>query len=270
MRYFWWAEFQKRGALHYHAMIVDAPFSGVGEARQWFTRAWRDGGVGHLSKIQPHVDIRSAAWFRDNGADYVMKDAHKGHRKGYQQDYSKMPRGWRTFRCHQLAFSAAEHARHEDKAWTVCVAANDRPWHERQHEIYVFRVDHHVPGPAGHQLTQRRSRKTVLAAAVSLSEHSTKDCLAVGRQGETPRKRLPRLARCRSSTLGSAAPRVESHVAEGRATPRSIVLSEAATGSVSPQGKATGCVRTSVRRSLTDTAVAFARQTESNTNEVQA
>ena len=156
MRYFWWAEFQRRGAIHYHMMLVDVPFADEAHAKKWLTDNWTAADGARLAGIQTFTKYRSAAWFRDAGADYVMKDARKGHRKAYEQEYSRMPRLWRTFRNNQLAFTAREHQEHETKAHTMCTAAPDVPWHERMHHIWVYRVDTHVPQEGGCRLTQRR------------------------------------------------------------------------------------------------------------------
>jgi hypothetical protein len=158
MQYLWWAEFQQRGALHYHAIIVDAPFATEGEARRWFTDHWRRQLPELEHRTQPDVQFRSASWFRKSAGDYVLKDVRKLGGKHYQQDYSRMPPSWRTFRSHQLTFAASEHREHETKAWTVCVAAADAPWHERVAQIYVERVDWHVPAVGGCRLFRRKVR----------------------------------------------------------------------------------------------------------------
>jgi len=148
LRYFWWAEFQARGALHYHAIIVDPPFEFVRDARHWFDAHWE------LAEIQTWVEWRSAAWFAKSAGDYALKDVRKLNGKRYEQDYTNMPKGWRTFSSNRLAFTAAEHQEHETKAHTVCLAKPGVPWHERQREIYVYRVDHHIPGRGGCRLTR--------------------------------------------------------------------------------------------------------------------
>jgi hypothetical protein len=158
LRYFWWAEFQKRGALHYHAILVDPPFARERDARHWFDKHWAAALPPREHRTQCDVQFRGADWFRKKGGDYVLKDLRKLGGKTYEQDYSRMPRGWRTFRSHQLAFTAAEHQEHESKAWTVCTAAPDRPWHERQHDIWIYRIDVHVPASCGCRLYRRKVR----------------------------------------------------------------------------------------------------------------
>jgi hypothetical protein len=150
LRYAWWAEFQKRGAIHFHGILVDPPFGYLRDARHWFQARWP------LAAIQPWVEWRSAAWYRSSAGAYALKDVRKLNGKRYEQDYSRMPKGWRTFSTHHLTFSAAEHQEHEDLVHTVCTAAPDSPWHERVRQIWIYRVDYHVPATGGCRLRQRR------------------------------------------------------------------------------------------------------------------
>jgi hypothetical protein len=153
----WWAEFQKRGALHYHAIIIDAPFADEGEARRWFTDHWHKQLPQLEHRVQPDVQWRSAPWFRKYGGNYVLGDVRKLGGKHYQQDYTRMPRLWRTFRTHQLTRTVAEHLEHETKAWTACTAPPEASWDEKRRSIVVYRVDHHVPRDGGcHMVTRRR------------------------------------------------------------------------------------------------------------------
>ena len=158
MRYFWWAEFQKRGALHYHAIVLDPPFAAIRDARHWFDKTWRSALPAGVFRTQCYVEFRSSSWFRKSGGDYVLKDLRKLNGKAYEQEYSRMPAGWRTFRSHQLTFTAAEHQEHESKAWTVCTADAAAPWHQKTKEIFIYRVDHHCPQDGGCRLTQRKAR----------------------------------------------------------------------------------------------------------------
>jgi hypothetical protein len=158
-RYLWWPEFQLRGALHYHLILVDPPFQYERDARKWFDAHWKSADGQNLAGIQTWVQWRSATWFRARGGDYVLKDVRKLAGKWYEQDYTRMPRGWRTFRSHQLAFTAREHQEHENKAWTVCTAKPGAPWYEQQREIWVERVDWHVPRRCGCRLYERRGRR---------------------------------------------------------------------------------------------------------------
>jgi hypothetical protein len=139
-------------------MLVDPPWATEGEARRWLTDHWRKQLPPGVFRAQPAVELKSARWFREHGGDYALKDVRKLNGKTYQQDYTRMPRGWRTFRCHQLAFTAAEHQEHETKAWTTCTAAPDQPWYVKVSQIWIYRVDHHVPGIGGCRLYRRRQR----------------------------------------------------------------------------------------------------------------
>ncbi len=159
MRVFWWAEFQKRGAIHYHGIVVDAPFANLADARRWFTAHWRSSDGGELAQIQAWVDFMSADWFRRAGGDYILKDVRKLNGKRYEQDYTLMPAGWRTFSSNQLAFAAAEHQEHEDKhevQYLPAVATKDSL---APAEVLVIARHQHVPAEGGCRLFQRRQRR---------------------------------------------------------------------------------------------------------------
>jgi hypothetical protein len=156
MRRFWWAEFQKRGAIHYHGILVDPPFEFERDARRWFDTHWRSANGDPLAKIQTWVEYHSFDWFRRRGGDYILKDVRKLNGKQYEQDYTRMPKGWRTCSSHRLTFTAEEHQEHESKAFTVCTARPEAPWYERQRDVWVYRVDHHVPGRCGCPLLRPR------------------------------------------------------------------------------------------------------------------
>jgi hypothetical protein len=159
-RYLWWAEFQKRGALHYHMVLIDPPFEYERDARHWFDAHWSSSSGDKLADIQTWVEWRSGAWFRSRAGNYILKDVRKVGGKHYEQDYTRMPRGWRTFRSHQLTRTAAEHQEHETKALTVCTARPDAPWHERQRDVWIERIDHHVPASCGCKMFSRKSKWT--------------------------------------------------------------------------------------------------------------
>jgi len=80
---FWWAELQRRGAVHYHVLVVDAPFI-------------PDRG---LASLWPHGYV-AARWFDGHrGFSYALKYARK-LRKAYQQDYvlfSVLYKGFRVY-----------------------------------------------------------------------------------------------------------------------------------------------------------------------------
>jgi len=113
LRYLWWAEFQRRGAIHYHGMLVDPPFQFERQARAWFSRHWP------LARIQTWVEWRSGAWLRSGAGAYALKDVRKVAGKRYEQEYGRMPRGWRTFSCHRLAFTPEEHRPHENRSYVA-------------------------------------------------------------------------------------------------------------------------------------------------------
>jgi hypothetical protein len=156
LRYMWWPEFQKRGALHYHCVLVDPPFAHERDARHWFDAHWTSPSGDRLADIQTWVEFRSFDWFRRAGGDYVLKDVRKLAGKRYEQDYTRMPKGWRTCSSSRLEFETAEHQEHESKAYTVCTAAPEAPFHTRQLETWVYRVDQHVPARCGCLLRRRR------------------------------------------------------------------------------------------------------------------
>jgi hypothetical protein len=228
MRYFWWAEFQKRGALHYHAILVDPPFSQVRDARHWFDKHWAAALPLREHRTQCYVEFREAEWFRKHGGDYVLKDLRKLNGKQYEQDYSRMPRGWRTFRSHQLKFEAAEHQEHESKAHTVCTARVDAPWHERQRSIYVYRVDRHVPAQCGCVLTRPKRRR----GQAHDVRTSSKKLDATGRNNLVSTRGTNGLPTSEPTSQRTAVPEVASRVAASRPTTGGQMAFAASTGGV--------------------------------------
>lgn len=86
--YFWFAELQKRGVIHYHLIIVGRRFL----SHKWLSEIW---GLGWV--WVEYVGLQNA--FR-----YVLKYARKLG-KGYQVDYqafSKLYRGFRIFSHNRL------------------------------------------------------------------------------------------------------------------------------------------------------------------------
>jgi hypothetical protein len=198
LRYLWWPEFQRRGALHYHLILVDPPFELERDARHWFDQHWPLGKGHDPGAIQAWVEFRSAAWFRSAGGNYVLKDARKVAGKWYEQDYLRMPKGWRTFRHHYLTFPAAEHQEHENKAWTVCTARPGAPWYERQLDVWVERVDWHVPGRTGCKLSRRRrpflsSAKQCLTQGDTLGEFQAQSPTRLGELRKFSAAKVPAL-----------------------------------------------------------------------------
>jgi hypothetical protein len=188
LRYFWWAEFQARGAIHFHGMLVDPPFMFERDARYWLQDHWK------LSPLQPWVLYWTADKFFRDGGNYVLKEVRKrGDGKAYEQDYTRMPRGWRTFASHRLAFAAAEHEPHETKAFTVCTAAPGAPWYERQREVWIYRVDEHVPARCGCLLPLERSRRLAARPYNGRGEPAV-TCRAVGSVKSTETRHESRTA----------------------------------------------------------------------------
>lgn len=158
LRYLWWAEFQKRGAIHYHLVLVDPPFGLEREARAWFDAHWTDAQGRPLAGIQTWCEWKSAAWFKGHAADYVLKDVGKGVRKGYEQVYDGMPKGWRTFRSHQLVWPAKIHALHETKAHAACLRDHVHTRRGCFDSLWLYRVDIHVPARGGCHLPLARAK----------------------------------------------------------------------------------------------------------------
>jgi hypothetical protein len=160
--YFSWAELQKRGATHYHAIIVNPPWRRVREWRHWLQEHWP------LAAVQPSIEKRDMAWFRARGGQYVRKYAsekwtpHQANRdprvngaaerpladKSYQQEYEALPREIRTWECNRLAHRVAELDEHRDKIELVCTA----PWaplHVRLTSFWILARIRHVIPPRG-------------------------------------------------------------------------------------------------------------------------
>lgn len=142
LRYLWWAEFQKRGALHYHGMLVDPPFDFERDARHWFDRQWPH------ATIQTWVEWRSANWFRSSAGAYALKDVRKVSGKRYEQDYEHMPANWKTYSCHRLTFTADEHRQHENRVYVG--------WDPHTRDVVIEALDEHISGESGCELVHRR------------------------------------------------------------------------------------------------------------------
>jgi hypothetical protein len=253
MRYLWWAEFQKRGALHYHALVIDPPFADTATARRWFDAHWRQADGSKLAGIQTWIDWRSAAWFRTKAGDYVLKDVRKLAGKHYEQDYERMPKGWRTFTSHQLTFEAKEHQEHESKAHTVCLAPPDVAWHERIREIWVYRVDLHVPARDGCYLHRRKR----------------------ARRGASGNRGVPRTARGTGENLykpETRKPPPPIKNTDGPVSRRGLRSGDGAclaptTGSGPANRSTTSCMENPFARSLGGAVVAQQRETDTHTTE---
>jgi hypothetical protein len=190
-RYFWWAEFQKRGAIHFHAIWVDAPFRTNREGRLWLRQHWPHG------RIWPDVRKRDLDWFRAKAGGYVAQYAKKDGPKRYQQSFELMPKGWHVFASQRLAFPIAEHVKHEHQADLACTAPKTAPFYRRLAEMWVVGMLWHVPAPGGCRLDSSLRRKGRLTRAVPAAGEPNGD---------------PRLCRKRSvtrfgrSAFGSSVP----------------------------------------------------------------
>ena len=177
LRYFSWLELQRRGAPHYHAIVMGAPFKLQREIRHWIQGHWP------WASIQPSVQTRSWQWFRQAGGNYVKAYAKKRrpadpspHRfaqpiyvaaaagalrsKAYQQDYDQVPRELRTFQSNRTTFALTEidqHLLQFDIAWTY----DPDPVTGRIATGWVLARLSHAPAPGGCRLNQRkRTRRT--------------------------------------------------------------------------------------------------------------
>jgi len=69
--YFSWAELQARGAIHYHALVVNPPWRLARQARRWLKDSWP------LSELTPSYEQRDWRWFCSRGGQYVRAYAKK-------------------------------------------------------------------------------------------------------------------------------------------------------------------------------------------------
>ena len=116
-QYFCWAELQERGAVHYHALWLNAPRLRRGVLPAWVDRTWA------LGRTQ--VRWRDRAWVERASMEYVLGYAKKMGQKRYQQEYDAMPRELRTFSSERLQFEPTELDAHRDRPMTIYVAAGD-------------------------------------------------------------------------------------------------------------------------------------------------
>jgi hypothetical protein len=160
--YFSWAELQRRGAIHYHALIVNPPWRLERHARRWLKRNWP------LSPLTPSYQTRDWTWFERNGGAYVKKYAkkpfdHLGARvdqqkgKAYQQDYDELPREIRTWECNRRWHRVAELAEHIDQPLIVNTASPGASLGERAHSWWVYGMLRHRPRPQ-HRCTLAQKR----------------------------------------------------------------------------------------------------------------
>src|SRR5215471_7691920 len=67
--YFSWAELQRRGAVHYHAILVAPPWRLHRDAVKWIQAHWT------LARITPSVTWRDWNWYVGKSGRYVRKYA---------------------------------------------------------------------------------------------------------------------------------------------------------------------------------------------------
>jgi hypothetical protein len=130
--YFSWIELQRRGAVHYHALIVNPPWHLEREARYWLQRHWQ------LAQIQPDVHTEMPAWFADQAGGYVKAYAKKRGNKAYQQEYENLPRELRTFESNRLEHQVAELDEHLDKFEVVCTAGPGAPFWQQLESLWII------------------------------------------------------------------------------------------------------------------------------------
>ena len=136
--YFSWIELQRRGAVHYHVLLVNPPWALERDARRWLQQHWR------LASIQPSVQARSPRWFRREAGAYARAYAKKIGHKAYQQAYDSLPRELRTFESNRLAHTAAELDKHIDKYEVVCTAPPGAPWWQQLESLWIVAHWTHV------------------------------------------------------------------------------------------------------------------------------
>lgn len=215
--YFSWLELQRRGAPHYHAIIVNPPWQREGQARRWLTDHWP------WSTIQPSVSSRSSGWFRARAGNYVKAYAKKPRSqptvasvppvsssraalrrpvvkggapsaqlqahaqlvdptdKSYQQDYDSVPRELRTFQCTRLVNRAADLDAHMDRPEIAWIYDPD-PATGRIATGYLLATVHHTAARRGCSLPRRkRSRPRLIGTAPARRRGVTSTTTLVGR-----------------------------------------------------------------------------------------
>lgn len=159
LRYFWWLEFQSRGAPHYHALVVDPPWRNPAAFYRWSNRHWA------TPFTQRKYETRDRSWWSRNQGDYVKKYAKKdvgGSASGRsQQDYSQAPRCLRTFSSSVKDRSGELLDAHRDRLLMENLAPTWWSWWRRLPYWRAMQKLHHHPAPAGCSLGLiRRPRGT--------------------------------------------------------------------------------------------------------------
>ena len=136
--YFSWIELQRRGAAHYHALLVNPPWPFVRDARHWLQQHWR------LAQIQPDVKQQTPAWFRKEAGAYARAYAKKIGHKAYQQAYDSLPRELRTFESNRLRHTAAELDKHRERFVARYLREKADRFHYQPEELELVARLHHV------------------------------------------------------------------------------------------------------------------------------
>lgn len=162
LRYFSWAELQRRGAVHYHAIWLNPVWRTRGQAVRWIRAHWRHAG------ITPHVEFKERSWFVDRGRKYVtayakksppLRTASRSGSKGYQQDYDQMPREIRTFQHQVLAHYVADLDAHRTRGVVDYLGPLMARWYERIEHYWIIYVDRHLDGDGPCKIPFRHTRK---------------------------------------------------------------------------------------------------------------
>jgi len=151
--YFSWAELQRRGAVHYHALVVNPPWKTAAHFYRWSNKAWGPGWQ------QRRYEVRDGAWFYRRAGRYVKAYAKESSEKAYQQSYDELPREIRTFENNRLGFLAAQLDAHRDGYVLENLAPFNSTFSRRLLNWWLMQRLHHVEGAGGCslRLEQRRS-----------------------------------------------------------------------------------------------------------------
>jgi len=198
-RYFWWAELQERGAVHYHAILVNPPWKDFERLRSFLSRHWS------LSPLTPWVGRLDPRLFQRRGAEYAMAYTKKerprviGERnpasersvgnssrsvdKSAQQAYDDMPRELRTFGHQLLEHRLADIDLHLDEA-ILDVSSDWKTLGGRWWEhIQIVGFLHHTRARGGCTMPRRQKKRPV--RSIQTPDRPRKD------SGATNTKALP-------------------------------------------------------------------------------
>src|SRR5262249_10240360 len=110
LTYFCWLELQRRGAVHYHAIVLNPPRRSEGFNWKWLENEWGLGFI-HVRGIPGHT-------WRAQRLEHVRKYAKKQSHKRHQQEYDTVPSSIRTFMTNRLERSLADLDAHRSH-WLV-------------------------------------------------------------------------------------------------------------------------------------------------------